>query len=55
VKVALVNNPKCPPSVAVSLVNQLQIKDLESLGRNRNVSSVVFSLAAKMAKQKGQH
>jgi hypothetical protein len=52
VKVALVNNPKCPPSVAVSLVTHLQIKDLSSLSRNRNVSSVVFTLALKMAKQK---
>ncbi|MDP2313028.1 MAG: hypothetical protein Q8P41_09005 [Pseudomonadota bacterium] len=54
VKVALVNNPKCPASVAVSLVVHLQIKDLTSLSRNRNVSSVVFSLATKMAKQKGK-
>lgn len=53
VKVALVNNPKCPPSVAVSLVSHLQMKDLASLARNRNVSSVVFQLAAKMQKQKG--
>ncbi|MDP2305330.1 MAG: hypothetical protein Q8P18_04815 [Pseudomonadota bacterium] len=52
VKVALVNNPKCPPSVAVSLVTHLQIKDLTTLSRNRNVSSVVFTLASKMAKQK---
>lgn len=53
VKVALVNNPKCPPSVAVSLVSYLQVKDLTSLSRNRNVSSVVFTLALKMSKQKG--
>jgi len=52
VKVALVNNPKCPPSVSISLVSQLQVKDLASLSRNRNVSSVVFTLAGKLAKQK---
>ena len=52
VKVALANNPKCPPSVSVSLVSHLQGKDLASLARNRNVSSVVFGLAAKLAKQK---
>ncbi|MFN7144397.1 MAG: hypothetical protein ACK4YP_11515 [Myxococcota bacterium] len=52
VKVALVNNPKCPPSVSISLVPYLQAKDLASLSRNRNVSSVVFSLAGKLAKQK---
>jgi hypothetical protein len=55
VKVALVNNPKCPPSVAVGLVNHLQVKDLAALGRNRNVSSVVFGLATKLAKQKSEH
>lgn len=52
VKVALVNNPKCPPSVSISLVPYLQAKDLASLSRNRNVSSVVFSLAGKLSKQK---
>lgn len=52
VKVALTNNPKCPPSVAVGLVTHLQAKDLASLARNRNVSSVVFTLAGKLAKQK---
>ncbi len=54
VKVALVNNPKCPASVAVGLVPYLQAKDLASLSRNRNVSSVVFSLASKLAKQKAK-
>lgn len=54
IKVALVNNPRCPPSVAVGIVNVLQVKDLEALGRNRNVSSVVFTLAGKMAQQKKQ-
>lgn len=52
-KVALVNNPKCPQPIAVSLVSQLQTKDLASVARNRNVSSVVFSMAAKLSKQKG--
>jgi hypothetical protein len=55
VKVALVNNPKCPPSVAVGLINHLQAKDLESLARNRNVPNVVFTLAGKTAKAKKQH
>lgn len=54
VKVALANNPKCPPSVAVGLVPYLQVKDLAALARNRNVSSVVFQLATKLSKQK-QH
>ncbi len=52
VKVALVNNPRCPPSIAVGLVNQLQFKDLSSLSRNRNVSSVISGMALKMGKNK---
>ncbi len=55
IKVALVNNPRTPPSVAVPIVSQLQKRDLESLSRNRNVSSVLFSLAEKMVRQKAQN
>lgn len=52
VKVALVNNPKCPPNVAVSMVAHLQARDLASLTRNKNVSSVVTQLATKTSKLK---
>ncbi len=52
VKVALVNNPRTPPSVAVPIVSQLQKRDLEQLSRNRNVSSVLFTMALKLMKQK---
>ncbi len=53
-KVALANNPKCPPSIAVGIVNVLSVKELASLARNRNVSSVVFTLANKLLKTKQQ-
>lgn len=52
VQVALVNNPRCPPSIAVKFVNNLQAKDLASLARNRNVSSVVFQAAVRLNRQK---
>ena len=52
IKVALVNNPRTPPSVAVPIVSQLQKRDLEKLSRNRNVSSVLFTMALKLLKQK---
>ncbi len=55
VKVALVNNPRTPPSIAVPLVSQLQKRDLESLARNRNVSSVLFSMADKLVRQKAHN
>ncbi len=54
VKVAVVNNPRTPPSVAVPIVSSLQKRELEALARNRNVSSVVFTMASKMVRQK-QH
>ncbi len=52
VKVALANNPKCPVSVAVSIVSQLHRADLVALARNKNVSSVVSRLAKKITKQR---
>jgi hypothetical protein len=52
VKVALVNNPKTPPSVAMAFVSTLQKKDLQNLARNRNVPSVIFQQAARLYKTK---
>ena len=52
VKVALVNNPKTPPSLAMAFVNSLHKKDLQSLARNRNVSSVISNAARKRFKAK---
>ncbi len=52
VKVALVNNPKTPVSVAIAFVSQLQKRDLQELSRNHNVSSVVNQLAKRAFKQK---
>jgi hypothetical protein len=54
VKVALVNNPRTPPSISVPLVNQLGKKELEQLARNKNVSSVIFTMAEKLSRQKAQ-
>ncbi len=47
IKVALANNPKTPVSLAVSLVNQLQKRDLQALARNKNVSGAVHQLAVR--------
>ena len=52
VKVALVNNPKTPVSQTVSLVSQLQKKDLMMLTRNRNVPSVVNEAASRLFRTK---
>ena len=52
VKVSLVNNPKTPVSQAVSMVSQLQKKDLMQLTRNRNIPSVVNEAANRLYRQK---
>ena len=52
VKVSLVNNPKTPVSQAVTMVSQLQKKDLLQLTRNRNIPSVVNEAANRLFRQK---
>ena len=52
VKFALASNPKCPASVAVGLVSALQPKDLATLSRNKNVSSVVFQMAGRLLRDR---
>jgi len=45
---ALVNNPKTPPFIAVTLVNKLKKKDLKKLERNKGVCEIVRSVAKKL-------
>ena len=52
VQVALVNNPKCPPSIALKLIQNLHKKDLQQLANNKGVSSTIFGKASKMFKEK---
>ena len=42
---ALVNNPKCPPGIAVNFVSRMTDKDLALLEKSRNVSEAVRSAA----------
>jgi len=52
VKVALVGNPKTPIPTAINLLNSLHVKDLQKVSKNRNISSAVFSQAAKLYKRR---
>lgn len=52
VRLQLVNNPKCPVSIAAGFVTQLQRSDLQHLSRNKNVSSVISKMALKIVKQR---
>lgn len=52
VQVALVNNPKTPPAVAMGFLKNLTKKDLQNTARNKNISSVLANLAYKMSRTK---
>lgn len=45
---ALVRNPKTPIGVVLPLINRLTLKDLKSLGTDKNVSEVVRTSAKKL-------
>lgn len=55
VQVALVNNPRCPVSLSIGIVARLQVKDLATLARNRNVPSVIFQMATKLQNEKSKN
>ena len=52
VVLALVNNPKTPPAIAMSLVPGLKKKDITTLEKNKNVAEGVRLLAKKIATAK---
>jgi hypothetical protein len=54
VQVALVNNPKTPPAVALKFISGLHKRDLKALSNNKNVGSVIFLTAKKLFKSKYQ-
>jgi len=54
VKLALVTNPKTPPSAAVTFVNHLQEKDLRNLMRSKDVPRVVATHARRLLGKKGK-
>jgi len=52
VQVALVNNPKCPRSIALKIMKTLKKKDLQQLANNKGVPSAIFGVASKLFKAK---
>jgi hypothetical protein len=52
VKLALVENPKTPPSISLSLLSQLRENDLKRLAKSRSVSSAVQQQAKRMVARK---
>ena len=52
VQVALANNPKAPANVVMRLINVLSKKDLQSLQRNRGITSAIRTAAKKLYTKK---
>lgn len=52
---ALVTNPKTPPGIAIPLVNELKVRDLALLEKNKNVTEGIRAIAKKLYKAKKGH
>ena len=48
----LVNNPRCPLDISLTLVKTLQVYDLKSLRHNKNVPDTIRKVAAKLYAEK---
>jgi hypothetical protein len=55
VRLALTNNSKCPPAIAMNFMKQLVKRDLATLTRNRNVSAALTKQAKIFYRQKFQN
>jgi len=55
VALALVNNPKTPPGVAVNFVSRLMDKDLSMIEKSRNVSEPVRAAARNLITKRKMH
>jgi hypothetical protein len=53
VRMALVKNPKTPVSIALKLVQTLQLQDLRQLAKSKTVSSAVAQAARRMLGNRG--
>jgi len=48
----LVNNPKCPLDISLTLIKTLMVNDLKSLRHNKNVPDTIRKVAAKLYQEK---
>jgi hypothetical protein len=54
IKVALVNNPKCPLPVAMRFLPHLNARDLKSVSRSKGIPSALSTAAKQMLSQRSQ-
>jgi hypothetical protein len=52
IKVALLNNPKCPMNVSMRLLPHLNIRDLKNLARSKGIPSALANAAKNMLAQR---
>jgi hypothetical protein len=55
INLALVNNPKTPPGIGITLVTGLRLKDLAILEKNKNVPDGVRAIAKKVLSMRKPH
>ncbi len=55
ISLALVNNPKTPPGIGITLVTGLRVKDLAVLEKNKNVPDAVRAVAKKVLSVRKTH
>jgi hypothetical protein len=48
----LINNPRCPLDLSLTMVKNLQINDLKALSMNKNVPETLKKVALKNFKEK---
>lgn len=55
IALAIVTNPKTPPGIAVTFVNELKTRDLAILEKNRNISDAVRTTAKNILQSRRSH
>jgi hypothetical protein len=51
----LVNNPKCPLDISLTLIKTLMVQDLKSLRHSKSVPDTIRKIAAKLYQDKASH
>jgi hypothetical protein len=55
INMALVNNPKTPPGIGITLVSSLRLKDIAILEKNKNVPEAIRAIAKKVLQARKIH
>jgi hypothetical protein len=54
IKLALVTNPKTPPTISLKLLNHIMEKDLRNLSKSKNISPVIARAALRILNKQGR-